>query len=228
MIISQGKKAEFKPYNKISNDVFDFRWGKEDIHERIRQYDEIKKEWVLTGEVKETSLCTYEVHRFFGSMPTPYMLTRTFNMGHRIPSMTEMKAIGEAIEMTEKQMLPWMKEQLKRAINKHDKSRGADGVENFTIGDFNLWIDKDTRTGLLLRFQAEKAMGKTDTVLWHKGMQFPLVVDTAIQMLYAIEVYASQTYDKTAEHLAAVDKLESIDALIAYDFKTGYPALLAF
>ena len=228
MIISQSKKDAFKPYNKIADDVHEISWGKEDIFEKVHQFDEKKGEWVLTGEVKETSLCTYEVCRFFGSMPTSYMLTRTFNMAQRVPSMGEMKVIGEALEMSEEQMLPWMKEQLKRAINKHDKSRGSDGVENFTIGGINVWMDKDTRTGLLLRFQAEKASGKTNTILWHDGMQFPLVVDTAIQMLYAIEVYASETYDKTAEHIAAVDKLESIDALIAYDFKAGYPAHLAF
>jgi hypothetical protein len=228
MIIGQGKKAEFKPYNKIANDVFEFRWGKEDIFEKVHQFDEKKGEWVLTGEVKETSLCTYEVHRFFGSMPTPYMLTRIFNMGQRVPSMSEMKAIGEVLGMTEAQMLPWMKEQLKRAINKHDKSRGADGVENFTIGGVNLWLDKETRTGLLLRFQAEKASGKTDTILWHEGMQFPLVIEQGIQMLYAIEVYASATYDKKEYLLSEVDKLASVDALIAYDYKSGYPAQLAF
>ena len=114
---------------------------------------------------------------------------------------------------------------LKAKIEAYDSSKF---VNEFSINGINVWLDKDTRAGLLLRFQAEKAVGKTDTVLWHEGMQFPLVVDTAIQMLYAIEVYASQTYDKTAEHLAAVDKLASVDALIAYDYKAGYPAQLAF
>ena len=114
---------------------------------------------------------------------------------------------------------------LKAKIEAYDSSKY---VNEFSINGINVWLDKDTRAGLLLRFQAEKAVGKTDTVLWHEGMQFPLVVDTAIQMLYAIEVYASQTYDKTAEHLAAVDKLASVDALIAYDYKAGYPAQLTF
>lgn len=228
MVISQGKKAEFKPYNKIADGVFDIRWGREDVVENVYQFNEIEDRYIATGEVKETSLCTYEIERFYGNIPSSHTLTRTFNIGQRIPSMEEMKVIGEAIGMTEEQMLPWMKEQLKRAIAKFDKKKGKDGVENFTISGVDVWMDKDTRTGLLLRFQAEKAVGKTDTVLWHEGMQFPLVVDTAIQMLYAIEVYASQTYDKTAEHLAAVDNLASIDALIAYDYKAGYPAQLAF
>lgn len=226
MIVSIGKKADFKPFNKIADDVFDFCWGKEDIVDEISE--KVNDEWIFTSEVKETNLCSYDTERFFVNIPTSYVLTRTFNKSQRVPSMIEMKTIGEVIGMSEEQMIPWMKEQLKRAINKHDKSRGVDGVENFSINGINLWLDKDTRTGLLLRFQAEKASGKTDTVLWHEGMKFPLTIDNGIQMLYAIEVYASQTYDKTAEHLAAVDKLASVDALIAYDYKAGYPAQLAF
>lgn len=225
-VISQGGKSAFKSFEIIAENVFDICWGKESVFERVRK--SVDGKMVSTGEVKETSLCSFEIARFYGRLPSPNTLTRTFNMAQRIPSMSEMKVIGEAIDMTEEQMLPWMKEQLKRAIAKFDKKKGKDGVENFTISGVDVWMDKETRTGLLLRFQAEKAMGKTDTVLWHEGMQFPLVVDTAIQMLYAIEVYASQTYDKTAEHLAAVDKLESVDALIAYDYKAGYPAQLAF
>lgn len=49
-----------------------------------------------------------------------------------------------------------------------------------------------------------------------------------MQMLYAIEVYASKCYDNTQEHLAAIDKLESIDELYIYDFTVGYPEKLKF
>lgn len=230
MVISQGKKADFKPFVKIAKDVFDFRWGKEDVVERVGKINEETGEWELTGEVKETSLCTYELHRFFGNMPTPYMLTRHFNMGQRVPSMAEMKIIGEALGMSENEMVPWMKEQLKRAIAKHDKSRGANGVENFSINGIDLWLDKDTRTGLLLRFQAEKASGKNDTTLWHEGMAFPLLIESGIQMLYAIEVYASATYDLKEQLLAEADNLDSVAGMIAFDEtrKNGYPAQLAF
>ena len=227
MVISQGKKVEFKPFVKIANDVFDFRWGKEDVVERVGKIDEKTGEWVFTGEVKETSLCTYELHRFFGSIPTPYMLTRTFNMGQRVPSMVEMQVIGAALGMTEEQMVPWMKEQLKRAIVAYDKSKD---VENFTIGGINVWLDKETRTGLLLRFQSESAMGKTETALWYNGMSFQLVIEQGIQMLYAIEVYASATYDLKESLLVEADKLESVETLVSFDAsrKSGYPAQLAF
>ena len=228
MINSTCKKADFQLYKEIANGVFELRWGYEDVMEKVRQLNEETGKWELTGEVRETELCSYEMERIYAPKLTKKILDGIFSKSSRIPSMEEMKFFGELVGMTEEQMLPWMKEQLKRAINRHDKSRGANGVENFSIGGVNVWMDKDTRTGLLLRFQAEKAAGKTDTVLWHEGMKFPLVVDVAIQMLYAIEVYASATYDKTAEHLAEVNKLESVGALVAYDFKAGYPTQLQF
>jgi hypothetical protein len=37
----------------------------------------------------------------------------------------------------------------------------------------------------------------TDTVLWQDGMQFPLPLEDAINLLYAIEIYASACYDNT-------------------------------
>lgn len=226
MAISQGYKIGHKSFFKNKNNEIEIRWGKEDVHEYVKK--NVNNVFEYTGEVMETNLCIYDYHKFVGVIPELYVLTSLFNKSELIPSMLEMKEIGYSLGFKEKLMIPWMKEQLKRAIAKFDKKKGKDGVENFTINGVNLWLDKDTRTGLLLRFQAEKAQGKTNTVLWHEGMQFPLVIDEAIQMLYAIEVYASETYDKTSEHLAAVDKLESVDALIAYDYKTGYPAQLAF
>ena len=202
--------------------VADFIVCKENLEKKTY---EIRFGYVpIINDGTETGLCSFCLQEF-ERKPSVYEIDRCFEEASRIASMEEVKTILEGIGLTEEQMVPWMRKQLKRAIKKYDKSKA---VENFTINGIDVWLDKDTRTGLLLRFQAEKASGKTNTVLWHEGMQFPLVVDTAIQMLYAIEVYASQTYDKTAEHLAAVDKLASVDALIAYDYKTGYPAQLAF
>ena len=59
-------------------------------------------------------------------------------------------------------------------------------------------------------------------------MQFPLTVEMAIQMLYAIEIYASACYDRTQAHIAKVDKLTTIEEVDAYDYKIGYPEKLNF
>ena len=50
----------------------------------------------------------------------------------------------------------------------------------------------------------------------------------AMQMLYAIEVYASACYDNTQRHLSEVEKLETIEEVEAYNYRTGYPEKLRF
>jgi hypothetical protein len=81
---------------------------------------------------------------------------------------------------------------------------------------------------LKLRFEAEIAMGKTETALWYDSLQFPLPLDTAIQMLYAIEVYASECYDNTQAHLANVNAIDNLEELQNYDYTSGYPEKLNF
>lgn len=110
-------------------------------------------------------------------------------------------------------------------INSYDTS---DDVNEFYVSDRSIWLDKATRAGLLLRFQAEQARDITDTALWYNGQQFPLKVDQAIQMLYAIELYASACYDNTQRHLAAIQALQTIEEIEAYDYTTGYPEKLRF
>lgn len=101
-------------------------------------------------------------------------------------------------------------------------------VNSFTIGDYTTWLDKATRVGLKLRFEGEKGMGLTGTVLWDNGIGFPLEVSNAINMLFAIEMYASACYDNTQRHMAAVRDLTTIEEVDAYDYKSGYPEKLSF
>ena len=101
-------------------------------------------------------------------------------------------------------------------------------VNEFFIHDIPVWLDKTTRVGLKLRFESEIAMGKTETTLWYNNIQFPLPLENAIQMLFAIEVYASSCYDMTQYHLAQVNELEDINEIENYDYTTGYPEKLNF
>ena len=128
-------------------------------------------------------------------------------------------------EPTEEQKFAIAKERKKAEIERYDKSSA---VNQFFIGETPMWLDKETRTGLKLRFEAEIAMGKTDTTLWADGVQYPLPLSTGVQMLYALEVYASMCYDQTQAHLAAIDALTTIEEVEAYDYATGYPDKLHF
>lgn len=101
-------------------------------------------------------------------------------------------------------------------------------VNEFRINGISVWLDKATRAGLMLRFQAEKAIGKEDTTLWYEGHQFELTIDAAMQMLYVIENYASACYDNTQRHLSVIENLNTTEEVIAYDYRSGYPYKLNF
>lgn len=128
-------------------------------------------------------------------------------------------------EPTEKQKLNRAKSDKKREIEHYDSSSA---VNEFTINGITVWLDKATRAGLKLRFEAEVAVGNTDTILWYNNTKFPLPLDSAIQMLYLIEIYASACYDNTQAHLANIELLNTISDIEAYDYTTGYPTKLTF
>ena len=101
-------------------------------------------------------------------------------------------------------------------------------VNEFSIGGVPMWLDKATRAGLLLRFEAEGKVGRTETTLWNDGQSYTLPLEQAQQILIALELYASACYDNTQSHIAEVMKLESKEAVESYDYTTGYPQKLLF
>ena len=132
--------------------------------------------------------------------------------------------------LTNEELLKRAKQSKKFESSRYDKSSE---VNEFFVAGVPLWLSKEDRTGLKLRFESELAMGKTTTTLWGNGFQFPLAlvnedgsVGLAFQMLYALEMYASACYDNTQSHLSIVDKLETIEEVESYDFKVGYPEKL--
>ena len=112
-----------------------------------------------------------------------------------------------------------------RKLNKYDKSIN---VNSFFIGDTQTWIDRDTRVSLMNSTNILKQMGQETTTLWLGDQPYTLACDSVIQMLSALEVYALQCYNVTAQHRANINSLETIEEIIAYDFKTGYPEKLVF
>lgn len=110
-------------------------------------------------------------------------------------------------------------------IKHYDESSS---VNEFYIQGIPVWLDKTTRVGLKLRFESEIAMGKIETSLWYNNIQFPLLLENAIQMLFAIELYASACYDNTHYHMSKVNALENIEEIEKYDYRVGYPEKLKF
>ena len=113
----------------------------------------------------------------------------------------------------------------KREIEEYDISTA---VNEFYINGKGIWLDKLTRAGLLLRFQSEQIRGKEYTTLWYDNEYFELPIEDAQNMLYSLEVYASECYDNTQKHLTEINKLATIEEIEEYDYRDGYPEKLSF
>lgn len=126
----------------------------------------------------------------------------------------------KAPEPTAEELLVRAKKDKIREIEDYDASSH---VNEFYVQGEPVWLDKATRAGLKLRFEAEMKSGKTETSLWYNGIQYPLSVESAILMLLAIELYASECYDNTQKHISAVSVLETVEEITSYDYTVGYP-----
>lgn len=133
--------------------------------------------------------------------------------------------IPEVYEPTEEELLNREKERKINEILEYDSSTE---VNEFFLGETSIWLDKATRAGLKLRFEAEISLGKDNTSLWYNNVQYSLGLNKAMQMLLAIELYASECYDNTQLHVANVSKIATMDELKEYDYRVGYPEKLRF
>lgn len=112
----------------------------------------------------------------------------------------------------------------------------SEAVNTFTVLGIRTWLDKGTRVGLMNSLSCEKAAGLADTTLWLGTVPLTLPIDTATAMLRELELYAKECYGVTARHKAEVLKLaddtdgwsSTVPAIMAYDFKSGYPEPPAF
>ena len=108
-------------------------------------------------------------------------------------------------------------------IEKHDTSPSVNG---FMLNGLRVWLNKDTRVGLMNSTSIAKAMGKTTTTLWFGGMQIEVNCDKAIGLLSALEMYALECFNVTAAHKKAVAELNTVEEVLGYDYTKGYPEQL--
>ena len=136
-----------------------------------------------------------------------------------IAVMDELAKTG-GIEQTDDERLAFAKEMVTREITAHDTSSSVNG---FKLNGLTVWLDKDTRMGLMNSTTIAKNMGQQTTTVWFGGISMTIPCDTAIGMLSALEMYALECFNVTAGHKAAVQALTSVDEVMAYDYSTNYP-----
>lgn len=125
----------------------------------------------------------------------------------------------------EETVLDREKRQLIKQVEKYDTS---ENVNSFILNGIGVWLDKDTRVGLMNSLTIEKNAGKEESTLWFNNICITINCEAAIQMLSALELYALNCYNVTAQHKVAISELKDLEDVINYDYTSGYPDKLNF
>lgn len=111
------------------------------------------------------------------------------------------------------------------AITDYDIS---ENVNRFNINGTPYWLSKADRVGLMNSTNILKAAGTQTASLWYNGIELEVSCDGLIAMLSQLEIYAIDCYCVTEQHKAAVEALDDIASVDAYDITAGYPSKLSF
>lgn len=129
--------------------------------------------------------------------------------------------------VTSKPTVVRTKRQLLEIIKEYDKS---DEINCVYIGEDKTWFDKNTRVGLVNSLKIQKEAGKTDAKIWYNvGEELKSVtmtIDDALDFLYRLELYAAKTFDVTESHIQAVNTIDNVNDLMAYNITADYPAYI--
>ena len=174
-----------------------------------KYYNPITHEWYTEGQ----SVTKYIDGSLFSGIPSVELLTEW--------------GFEEWVEPT-----PTPEELLARAkankIAELEAYDASEAVNSFTIGGITMWLDAPTRQQLRISLDACYTMGRESASKWFNGVEYAFSINVWYQMLTALEVYAADALNVTESHRAAINGLDTIEAVEGYDFSTGYPSKLSF
>jgi len=108
----------------------------------------------------------------------------------------------------------------------------SDAVDSFdvTVGGMTMshWLTPDERANYKNSVDSAEIVGREEVHPMFNGVTLTIPTKTAKLYLAQIQLYADGCWMVTEGHKAAVNALESIEAVDAYDFRTGYPERLSF
>lgn len=135
------------------------------------------------------------------------------------------------VEPTEEELLAREKERKIEEIKSYDESESVNNcVIKYGDKSFNYWADKSERDALKGAIRDCIAMGRTlyRLDLREIGLSIWVECEKLLAMMVALEVYAIDCFNKTTDHIFAVQACETIDDVRAYHYREGYPRVLTF
>lgn len=117
-------------------------------------------------------------------------------------------------------------------INEIEMYDSSDAVNSFRVNVGNevidTWITPEQRSDYKNSIDAAELLGMTEVHPVLNGVAITLDIQTAKMALAKIQIYANQCYGVTATHKAAINALETVEEVEAYDFERLYPEKLVF
>ena len=174
-----------------------------------KYYNPATHEWYTEGN----SITKYIDGSLFSGIPSVELLTEW--------------GFEEWVEPT-----PTPEELLQRAKNAKiaelEAYDASEAVNAFTIGGVSMWLSVGERQQIATQISASEAVGRTEMTRWFGGTAFIFPLNRWRQMLVALEVYAGDAINVTESHRAAINDLDTIEAVEGYDYSIGYPLKLSF
>ena len=124
--------------------------------------------------------------------------------------------------------VPTLEDEKYRKLHEIRAYDTSSNVNEFFISGEPAWAPKDVRVALMNLLNIEKQVGRTETMFWFNNKQYTVDIDLTVTMLNSLELYASNCYNVTNAHIAAVTNLSTIEEVINYDYTKGYPDKLNF
>ena len=109
-----------------------------------------------------------------------------------------------------------------RKLAEIDEYDTSDNVNVFYLNGMKVWLDKDTRVGLMNSTNIAKSKKNDTTTLWLGGNKLVINCDLAIQLLSDLEMYALDCFNVTASHKKEVSEMTDIETIYNYDYKVDY------
>ena len=141
---------------------------------------------------------------------------------------TELDEYKEYVRQAE---LRVMKKQKVKELQDYDTSTAVDSFEIRRGGVklIDYWIGRDLRTSLEGDVLAAQTVGDTYKFdIREIGISLTLNCTKFLEALSVLRKYAYTAFNVTSEHMAAINNLTTVEAVEAYDYKTGYPEKLVF
>lgn len=233
MINEMIKKSDYTPIRQTDDNEYLLMWGCTPLMENVYQRDkdgnvvlDEEQKPIVAGQ-KETEYCMVCNETF--ALPTNgdnivSVVNQGNAVGYKNPSMEEWTEWAKVFVPVHLQ-IQFLKERLKDEIRRYDKSKE---VEDFSIGGVHMWFDSNKRTKVWENLMTAQQKGEENVTLRDGGLAFPMTVAMGWQLYYAVLDYARATWDVTEIHLAEASKLTTVEEILAYDYKQGYPEKLAF